>query len=349
VIGAVAGGIWIPQYLGLAFADALSSLGLVVGLFFGLFGSRIAASSGRVNVGIVIPSRVAFHRELRRALNDSLSGLPVVILDEYEDKKSVMEDLADFVPCLLRTYRAKPDYLVICAPRASQGNSADLVRVVRDLTRRGGAAFFIEGLPLAELTDRERRRTSTVTSDSQAGAEILAAHVARTSKPLDEILVLAGPSDSAPARVRVDLLGSLLPNGHVMTGDSAGWTRLAARQAVLDACAGGKRYNTIVAGNDTMAFGCVDALRSQGERGRKVRVFGYDGVLRALVAISEPMSPLVGTIRIPPSAYGDQIGYMIVEEVTHHTLRRRSLSDVMISIDGSHLITSSNVDLILED
>src|SRR6185437_5926874 len=63
--------ILLPLQLKLSFSDALALAGLALSLIFGMGARALERITSRLRIGIVIPSRVPFHNELRKGLKEA--------------------------------------------------------------------------------------------------------------------------------------------------------------------------------------------------------------------------------------------------------------------------------------
>jgi ABC-type sugar transport system substrate-binding protein len=344
--------VLVPLYYRLSFSDGLSLAGLIVGVGLALGAPALARLVLGLRIGVVIPSRVPFHSELRAGFSEAMAATHFEVHDDYLITERAIENLAEFLPALRRTLSWRPDYLVICSPSGPLVSSPQMMALLTSFTRKGGGIVFIDNEPANDVRKRLGRRSGYVTSDVTTGARIIADYVQAQIKPDDRILVLCGPPSSAPAELRRATFAAVLPRATLVIADPGGWTSEAAYQGTLAHCADGTPFGFVICGNDTMAMGTVRALRELGRRPgcahfRQTKVIGYDGISRALYAIAESENQFAATIRTPPSAYGHEIAAMIVTD--SNLLRARSgLSECVIPVGPGQLITSSNVEMVLE-
>jgi ABC-type sugar transport system substrate-binding protein len=341
VIGLALAAGGIAPSVDLSTSDAISVIGLVVSLAFGFLGGAVATRVNRPVIGVVIPSRASFHRELRAGLRGSSSNAE--IYDEYDSSVAAREDLTDFLPLLQRVMSKRPDYLVLCAPGVGTGRHPEVDEIAEHLVAAGGAVFAIESGDFSNLDERARSRVSTIRTDAASGIEALVEFLRTLQTADQEVLLISGPSTSKPATERARRLAEALPGAHIATVQGSGWSgesAVAALRHHLQKAA--TLPDIVVAGNDDMAVACSRFL-TMTSGGRRVRVIGFDGTLPALVSISDPSSPLVATVRVPPTFYGQWIGSSIHMDFAKPTTRPKALASRLILLDGSHVVTKSNV------
>lgn len=337
-----------PLQLHASFADALSVAGLGVSLIFGMGAKALDVVSLRLRVGVVIPSRAPFHAEVRRGLAEGMVSVRAVIHDEYLRNHRAPENLAAFVPCLRKTLATQPDYLVVACPSFEVLGREEIMKGLKRFQRRGGQLIFIDNAP-EDPARAELRAYGLVRADVERAAHLVSDWIAQRST-CAKVLVVSGPKTSDPALRYRRALESRSQIGSLAVIDTLGWSEASAYIAVegLDST---HIPDFIVCGNDVMAFGAVRALRQKLESDdawRRCSVIGYNGISRALFAISEPANPLRATVCIPPATYGEEIAAMILHDASRWVGRSR-LEEVCIPLSEGQLVDASNIDLILED
>lgn len=337
--------VLLPVQFDLEFSDALSMAGLAVSVVFGFGARSLERATSRPRIGLVIPSRVAFHVELRNGFAQSIGGIRADVYDDYLKSNHALENLADFLPSLRRTLAWRPDYLVLASPSGDLLSAEPIADQLLALTKRGGGVVFVDNVPDAALMAKLGDRVGSVTSDVRQGALLIADFLRRSTSKRDKVLVIAGPPTSAPAEIRRSVFQTELPGVEIIVENSGGWTAETAKSAAARHLRNGGHPKFIVAGNDVMAFGVIKALREAKTQG--VGVIGYDGIPRALYAIADPDNPFSATVRTPPSAYGNEIAAMILADAS--TTRRHSgLRENVISMSPGQLIGEHNVELVLD-
>lgn len=346
--------VLLPLALHLSVSDGLSLAGLTLSLCFGIGAPVIERMTLRLKIGIVIPSRMPFHSELRAGFRDRLAQRATVrpeIDDPYVSTHFALENLSEFLPALRSTIDAKPDYLVICSPAVALVSSEQVARLLTTFIRKGGGVVFIDNEPTQVVQERLRKRWGYITSDVVTGADILVGYVGRHLKDGENVVVLCGPSSSAPSVLRREAFAKLLPKAAIKVADTGGWTEESAYAETKAMLREGQRPRFIVCGNDVMALGAVRALQDwpgrPSARNGESEVIGYDGIARALFAIAEPVIPFGATIRTPPSAYGQEIAAMILDDSAVFRWGCR-LTRCQIPVTDGQLITRFNVKNVLD-
>jgi ABC-type sugar transport system substrate-binding protein len=306
---------FLSSDLGWSKSDLLTLAGILISVLLALAASEYARKVRRLRVGIVIPSRRAFHRELRRGLREMLDSRRYVTFDPYAESDGPEEDLSSFIPNLHQVIQKRSDVLVICAPSVDLANSAALIGECKRLARRGAHIFFIESVP-SEAVLAQMLFVTTLASDSKEGAKLIAEFVRHEIDALPEsdrrkaqVLVIPGPQHSRPANERLTALKTALSGLHVEVSHSQSWTADEARDLAAAALERSETIKFICCGNDDMAQGaswaCFDRNR------HAIEITGHDGLYNTVVSIADPFSPISATIRIPPKSYGFRIGAAI--------------------------------------
>jgi len=346
--------VLLPLRLKLSFSDGLSLAGLIVSLLFGLGARAMDRMTSRLRIGVVIPSRVPFHAELRQGLKEAMSAVRLDVYDDYLVTNRAVERLSEFLPALRRTLTWRPDYLAICSPSVPLVSSEQVLTLLMEFVRKGGGIVLIDNEPTEDVRACLGVRYGRVTSDVETGARIIAEYVKRHIKDTDELLVLCGPPSSDPAELRRKILNETLPNATLMIADTGGWTEQSAYAVTVTSFQDGLRPRFIICGNDVMAFGAIRALRQiRKEQHAKTlprcEVIGYDGIARALFAIAEEDNPFAATLSTPPAAYGHEIAAMILDDARRLPGKKSRLSHCNIPASDGQLVTSYNVEMVLDN
>jgi inositol transport system substrate-binding protein len=163
-----------------------------------------------------------------------------------------------------------------------------------------------QGLPIITV-DRRVEGTSKpvphVGADNVAGGRLMAEWVVKTYPQGARIVLLTGQPGSSSAIDRTqgvkDGFGAAGATYQIVSEQSANWSRdqgLTVTQNILTSL-GAARPDVIVAENDDMAFGAIEALRTSGLSG--VAVLGFDATPEALKMIKE--GQMAVTIEQSPS------------------------------------------------
>lgn len=151
-----------------------------------------------------------------------------------------------------------------------------------------------DGIPIVTVdrrVDRSKRPVPHLGADNVAGGRMMAEHVLRLFPNGARIVLLTGSPGSSSAIDRTTGLHQVLdkagPSYPIVAEQSAGWQReqgLTVTLNVLNAM-GDKRPDAIIAEDDDMALGALEALRSSGVRG--VKVIGFNATPEALKMVRE--------------------------------------------------------------
>ena len=125
----------------------------------------------------------------------------------------------------------------------------------------------------------------SIVIDNHSGMRAVVEHMVR-EHGCRRVAFIGGPMNNADAAARLQAYREVLTksglsfdSGLVASGDFTYSTGLAATRQLL---AGGAKFDALVAANDGMALGAIDALRTRGLRvPRDVRVTGFDDVISA--------------------------------------------------------------------
>ncbi len=150
------------------------------------------------------------------------------------------------------------------------------------------------GLPIITV-DRRVEGTSQpvahVGADNVAGGGLMANWVVKTYPQGARIVLLTGQPGSSSAIDRTkgvkDAIAAAGPSYTIVSEQSANWSRdqgLTVTQNILTAL-GAAKPDAIVAENDDMAFGAIEALRTAGITG--VAVLGFDATPESLKMIKD--------------------------------------------------------------
>ena len=307
---------------------------------------------GRRKVVFVINSGERFNQELQYGFVRETEKLPIELLEGDFSHT----DAASFILALNRAELKNPDYIITVPPNKDLPNSPDATRILKRLTDRGTRTIFIENAPDA-LHDYHGNVT-VIQSDSKAGAQVLAQYARSIVSNKGTILLLNGPQDSENARERRDIfLQSLqLTPGNqsfnVISMNLTGWSQSETEQYVtkhLIENGNSDIPEVIICGNDSMALGAVTAVRHHTPADLpKPKILGYDGLMRAVMAIADESNPFCATIAIPPSSYGKYAAQAILQEMRGGVSTNREELTKLIPIHFENLITTEKANRFLD-
>lgn len=150
-----------------------------------------------------------------------------------------------------------------------------------------------------------------VASDEKVSGTLQAEEVCRLLDGRGQIVVLMGPLSNEAARTRTQDVEDVLARPacagiRILDKRLAGWSRDRARNIVLNLLASGantgKRFDAVVANNDEMALGAIDALHLTKAWSPKFVVAGIDATPQALDSMK--LGELKVTVRQNAAAQG---------------------------------------------
>jgi ABC-type sugar transport system substrate-binding protein len=349
VIGVIFLSVVVFEKLGYTFSDAVSIIGLISAFFLGLGGGSFIERRRYTELAVVIPSKAPFNVELRSGLAKRPEGLRLNISDPFAEVAAEYEGLSEFIPAVQRAVSTRPDYLLLHAPTAGQVASEEFQKAIRRMTSRGGRVLCVEVAP--DNMAKFNGLVTKISSDTKSGAAVLANYALSVHRGSGYVLNLAGPDYSPQSIERNAIFKNIFENANIefKTKMLPGWTKDGCYQATLIALRAEHTPEIIFCGNDTMALGAVEATREVRLRSTAIpKIFGYDGLKRAMFAIGEPDNPFYATIRTPPSVFGERAISLIWEELNDAKQPFSDNFDVQIHIDGANLITKDNCDKLIE-
>jgi LacI family transcriptional regulator len=155
------------------------------------------------------------------------------------------------------------------------------------------------GLPTVQVNRRSRRSDLPyIGADDGRGMEMCVNHLVELGHR--DIVHLAGPPDTSTGRDRRDAfrLGSRNARSRILECEA--YTEEAGAKAATKLLQSGKPFTAIVAANDLVGIGAIDALRAAGLRcPQDVSVTGFNDV-----SFMDRVEPPMTTVRIPLTQMG---------------------------------------------
>lgn len=176
-----------------------------------------------------------------------------------------------------------------------------------------------------------------VGSDERAGVELAVRHLAE--KGHRQLLHLAGPGHLSTGRDRIRAFRAATRAAGYAPRDASvractAFTAAAGERAMAAALAGPAHFSAVVAGNDLIALGALDALRAQGLRcPYDVSLIGFNDL-----PFVDRLTPPLTTVRLPMEEMGAVAARLLLEELngeTVHRARRTTLLPVELIVRGS--------------
>jgi len=186
-----------------------------------------------------------------------------------------MDDVAGQIAIIEELTRKKPDVLIV-APSDSKA----LIPALKKAKDSGVAVVIIDSPLDPEAADKADLAVPFVGPDGQRGMKKAAEALADAIRPGDKVAVVAGQKDSIVSKQRMD--GATITLRQVaikiVAVEYANWDRSQAKEAAKRILTQHPDIKGIVALNDPMALGALDAAR---ELKRSLPIVGFDGVREA--------------------------------------------------------------------
>jgi LacI family transcriptional regulator len=158
---------------------------------------------------------------------------------------------------------------------------------------------------------------SSVSADDYGGIAAVVDHLVELGH--SRIAAIAGPRSLSTGRERLKALGAgLRRHGMTLEPGRVVYARAfsgAEGQRCMDQLLADTDATAVVAANDTLAVGCLDALRNAGLRcPDDVSVTGYNDML-----FMDKLNPPLTTVRIPQVQMGIEAGRILLDRLLGRT------------------------------
>jgi LacI family transcriptional regulator len=190
------------------------------------------------------------------------------------------------------------------------------------------------GLPVILVNRSEARdRVSSVVSDDDLGMRLAVDHLVGLGH--QHIAHVAGPLSTSTGTLRRDGFERAMSH-HGLRGvvrEAAGYTREAGAQAAALLLDVGGRITAIVAANDLLALGVLDALKERRLRcPDDISLVGHNDM-----PLMDVVSPPLTTVRIEHREMGRTAGRMLVDTITSGSseIRHVVLRPILIVRDST--------------
>lgn len=221
--------------------------------------ARSLSMSRTQTIGVVLPDLFGeFFSELIRGMDNAASGHGYLLL------LSTMHSDPALAGQAIAAMRGRVDGVIVMAPQLS--------RVILD-------SLFPSELPGVELISEAGASRPSVGIDNRAGAELAARHLIRLGRR--RLAHIMGPPGNFDAKQRRDgFLAAVREAGLAPPLLGAGdFGEESGARTVDDWIARGEPLDGLMAANDMMAIGAMDALRRHGRRvPEDVAVIGFDDI-----------------------------------------------------------------------
>lgn len=190
--------------------------------------------------------------------------------DEATQVKQVRDAIAD-----------KVDAVIILTVNTGSAKS------VLDLTSKAGTPLIY--LNRRPPIDRFAGRVAVVSSNDLVAGRLQMRLVADKIGNAGNVVILRGEDGHPAAIERTQGVKEILatkPDITLVEEATGNWDRAQGEQLVAQWLQGGKPLKAILANNDEMALGAIDALKKAGKKPGDIYVAGVDGTADALLAIN---------------------------------------------------------------
>lgn len=190
--------------------------------------------------------------------------------DEATQVKQVRDAIAD-----------KVDAIIVLSVNTGSAKS------VLDLTAKAGTPLIY--LNRRPPIDRLAGRVAVVSSNDLVAGRLQMRLVADKIGNAGNVVILRGEDGHPAAIERTQGVKEILATkpGITLVEEATGnWDRAQGEQLVTQWLQGGKPLKAILANNDEMALGAIDALKKAGKKPGDIYVAGVDGTADALLAIN---------------------------------------------------------------
>lgn len=145
-----------------------------------------------------------------------------------------------------------------------------------------------QDLPIISVNTRvdDDRITSYVGSDDVEAGELIMQKAIDALDGEGNVVILEGPLGQSAQIDRIQGMKNVLkryPDIHVIGDKTANWSRMEAKLVVSGWLQTFDRVDAVIAENDDMALGAIDAIKETGKMpGEDILVLGIDGLKEAL-------------------------------------------------------------------
>ncbi|CAN7677556.1 substrate-binding domain-containing protein [Pararhizobium sp. LjRoot235] len=178
---------------------------------------------------------------------------------------------------------AKVDALIVMLDDGDLG--AQMTKIA---ATAGIPLVFVNNIPanIEDLPDNQ----VVVASDERESGTLQTKEVCALLKGKGRVAVLVGEPAHAAARARTEDIDSVISTEpctgiHVVERQSAYWSLSDADHQVQEWLSAGAQFDAVIANNDDMALGAVQALKRNGVKMTDVIVAGVDAIPDALKAV----------------------------------------------------------------
>ncbi|PZO82553.1 MAG: rhizopine-binding protein [Mesorhizobium amorphae] len=232
------------------------------------------------NIGVTIArADSTFLTLLRNGMEDhaaTLSGVTLQVEDAQNDPSRQLDQVQNFVA-------SKVDAIIVAAV------DGDSTPAMSKLAADAGIPIVYANHPPADV-DALPAKGAFVGSNEVDSGTLQTVEVCRLLGGKGKIAVLMGPLNNHSSLVRTkdieDVIATPDCSGmEIVDRQSANWDRLEAQNIVTNWLSSGMEVEAVIANNDEMAIGAIQALKSVGTDMSKIVVAGIDATPDGLAAM----------------------------------------------------------------
>ncbi|MDW9399690.1 substrate-binding domain-containing protein [Sinorhizobium meliloti] len=240
-----------------------------------------AGSAHAENVGITIArSDSAFLTILRNGMQDQaakLDGVTVQIEDAQNDTSRQLDQVQNFVS-------SGVDAIIVVAV------DGDSTPALTKMATDAGIPIVYANHPPADV-DKLPETAAFVGSNEIDSGTLETKEVCRLLGGKGAAYVLMGPLNNHSSLTRTKDIHDVIATDEckgmsVIEEQSANWDRLEAANIMTNWLSTGREFNAIIANNDEMAIGAIQAMKAAGVDMSKVVVGGIDATPDGLAAMA---------------------------------------------------------------
>ncbi|MDX0366386.1 substrate-binding domain-containing protein [Sinorhizobium meliloti] len=240
-----------------------------------------AGSAHAENVGITIArSDSAFLTILRNGMQDQaakLDGVTVQVEDAQNDTSRQLDQVQNFVS-------SGVDAIIVVA------GDGDSTPALTKMATDAGIPIVYANHPPADV-DKLPETAAFVGSNEIDSGTLETKEVCRLLGGKGAAYVLMGPLNNHSSLTRTKDIHDVIATDEckgmsVIEEQSANWDRLEAANIMTNWLSTGREFNAIIANNDEMAIGAIQAMKAAGVDMSKVVVGGIDATPDGLAAMA---------------------------------------------------------------
>ncbi|HXV31587.1 MAG TPA: substrate-binding domain-containing protein [Sinorhizobium sp.] len=239
-------------------------------------GTPVAAKT----IGVAISNSTTFLATLQNGIETNgakVDGLTLKVDVAENDTEHQLNAIRQFAS-------EKVDAIIIAPVDGDLG-----VQISKIATDAGIPLVYVNNQPIN--VDELPEKQTFVASDERESGTMETREICRLLKGKGTAVVMTGELFHFAARLRTQDVDEVLSTDEckgitVVERQSANWSRAQAAELMREWLAAGVRFDAVIANNDDMALGAIDAMKTAGIAMNKVVVGGVDATDDALAAMA---------------------------------------------------------------